>query len=118
MIRIFLLTLAALLPQQATAEPQLLRAEQAFRYTAELQDGELALRWPVADGYYLYQQRFGFRSLDSAVTLGTPEMPAGIPYEDEFFGASIIHRGSFEIRVPVDGVPAGRTLPIEIKSQG
>ncbi|HRP87867.1 MAG TPA: protein-disulfide reductase DsbD, partial [Gammaproteobacteria bacterium] len=118
MIRIFLLTLAALLPQLATAEPQLLRAEQAFRYTAELQDGELALRWQVADGYYLYQQRFGFRSLDSAVTLGTPEMPAGIPYEDEFFGASIIHRGSFEIRVPVDGVPAGRTLPIEIKSQG
>ena len=118
MIRMLLLTLAALLPQLASAEPELLRAEQAFRYTAEVRDGELALRWQVADGYYLYEQRFGFRSLDPAVTLGEPRMPAGIPYEDEFFGASIIHRGSFVVRVPVDGVPAGRTLAVEIKSQG
>jgi len=118
MIRILLLTLAALLPQLATAEPQLLRAEQAFRYTAEVRGGELAVRWRVADGYYLYEKRFGFRSLDPAVTLGAPRMPAGLPYEDEFFGASIIHRGSFEIRIPVEGTSAGRTLPIEIKSQG
>ena len=118
MIRILLLTLAVLLPQLAPAEPELLRAEQAFRYTAEVRDGELAIRWQVADGYYLYEKRFGFRSLDPAVVLGEPRIPAGIPYEDEFFGASIIHRGSFEIRIPMEGAPAGASLPIEIKSQG
>jgi thioredoxin:protein disulfide reductase len=118
MIRIFLLILAALVPQFATAEPQLLRAEQAFRYTAEMRDGEVLLRWQVADGYYLYQKRFGFRSLDPAVTLGEPRLPPGIFYEDEFFGEGYIYRGDFEVRIPASGSPAGRMLPLEIKSQG
>jgi thioredoxin:protein disulfide reductase len=118
MIRTLLLILAALAPQLAAAEPQLLRAEQAFRYTTEARDGEIVLRWRVADGYYLYQKRFGFRSLDPAVALGAPELPAGIFYEDEFFGAGYIHRGNFEIRIPASGSPSGGVLPLEIKSQG
>jgi thioredoxin:protein disulfide reductase len=118
MMRIFLLTLAALTSQLAIAEPQLLRAEQAFRYTAELHDGDVVLRWQVADGYYLYQKRFGFRSLDPAVMLGDPELPPGILYEDEFFGEGYIYRGRFEIRIPASGAPASGVLPLEIKSQG
>jgi len=118
MLRTILLLLAALGPQIAAAEPQLLRAEQAFAYTAEAAGDELVLRWRVADGYYMYQERFGFRSLDPAAELGEPELPPGIPYEDEFFGASTIHRGNFEIRIPVNGNPSGGTLPVEIKSQG
>jgi thioredoxin:protein disulfide reductase len=118
MMRTILLLLAALAPHVAAAEPQLLRAEQAFRYTAEAERGEIVLRWQVADGYYLYQDRFGFRSLDPAVELGEPQLPQGIPHEDEFFGASFIHRGKFEIRIPASGTPAGRALPVEIKSQG
>ena len=118
MLRTILLLLAALGPHAAAAEPQLLRAEQAFAYTAQAAGDELVLRWRVADGYYMYQERFGFRSLDPAVELGEPELPPGIPYEDEFFGASTIHRGNFEIRIPVNGQPSGGTLPVEIKSQG
>lgn len=118
MIRILLLMLVALLAPPATAEPELLRAEEAFRYTAEARDGELVLRWQVADGYYLYEKRFGFRSLDPAVTLGEPALPPGIFYEDEFFGESVIHRGNFEIRVAMSGTPSGGLLPVEIKSQG
>lgn len=118
MIRLLLLLLAALGPQFALAEPPLLRAEQAFRYTAEARDGQLVLRWQVADGYYMYQDRFGFRSLDEGVVLGEPSLPPGILYEDEFFGEGYIHRGRFEVRIPVSGRPAGPELPLEIRSQG
>ena len=118
MTRALLLILATLVPLFTSAEPQLMRAEQAFRYTAELRAGEVVLQWDVEDGYYLYQQRFGFRSLDPAVELGQPQMPPGTPYEDEFFGESIIHRGKFEVRIPATGAPAGAVLPLEIKSQG
>jgi thioredoxin:protein disulfide reductase len=118
MTRALLLILAALVPSFASAEPQLMRAEQAFRYTAEMGAGEIVLQWDVEDGYYLYQQRFGFRSLDPAVELGEPQMPPGKLYEDEFFGESIIHRGKFEVRIPAAGTPGGSVLPLEIKSQG
>ncbi|MFU8895162.1 MAG: protein-disulfide reductase DsbD [Gammaproteobacteria bacterium] len=118
MTRILLLMLAALVAQGAYAEPQLMRAEQAFRYDAAATDDAIVLRWQVADGYYMYQDRFAFRSLDPAVELGAPRLPPGILYEDEFFGEGYIHRGDFEIRIPLSGAPAGATLPIEIKSQG
>jgi len=122
MLRTILLTLALLAsqlaPQPALAEPELLRAEQAFRYTAETDGDALVVRWRVADGYYLYQDRFGFRSLDPAVELGEARFPEGILYEDEFFGEGYIHRGAFEVRIPVAGAAAGEALPLEIKSQG
>ncbi|NGP52247.1 protein-disulfide reductase DsbD, partial [Thioalkalivibrio sp. XN8] len=118
MLRILLLVLATLGSFQAVAEPQLLRAEQAFRYTAAHDGSAVVLRWQVADGYYMYQDRFGFRSLDPAVELGEPDMPAGLPYEDEFFGATTIHRGEFEIRIPLAGEPADAPFSIEIRSQG
>jgi thioredoxin:protein disulfide reductase len=118
MIRVLLFLLAALAAQTSAAEPQLLRAEQAFRYTGEAGGGEVVLRWQVADGYYMYQDRFGFRSLDASVELGAPDFPAGILYEDEFFGEGYIHRGDFEIRIPMQGTPAGTSLPVEVKSQG
>lgn len=122
MTRILLLVLAALIApgaiDTAGAEPQLMRAEQAFRYDASASSDEVVLRWQVADGYYMYQDRFAFRSLDPAVELGAPQLPPGILYEDEFFGEGFIHRGDFEIRIPLSGAPAGATLPVEIKSQG
>jgi thiol:disulfide interchange protein DsbD len=118
MLRIIALALGALVSQGALAEPQLLRAEQAFRYTAEHAAGEVVLRWQVADGYYMYQDRFGFRSLEPGVELGAPQLPQGLPYEDEFFGATTIHRGAFEIRIPFTGQPAGPAIPLEIRSQG
>jgi thioredoxin:protein disulfide reductase len=118
MLKALLLILAALVPHHASSEPPLLRAEQAFRYSAEVRDGEVVISWQVADGYYLYQDRFGFRSLDPAVELGEPKLPAGILYEDEFFGEGYIHRGDFEIRIPAPGAPSAGTLPLEIKSQG
>jgi thioredoxin:protein disulfide reductase len=118
MLRLLLLILTVLAPAAASSEPELLRAEQAFRYTAEARDGAVVLRWQVADGYYMYQKRFGFRSLDAGVELGAPEMPPGEIHEDEFFGRSTIHRGRFEIRIPVSGSPAGAVLALEIRSQG
>jgi thiol:disulfide interchange protein DsbD len=107
-----------LLAPAAPAEPELLRAEQAFRYEARTEDGQLAIRWHVADGYYLYKQRFGFRSLDPDVVLGEPAWPAGEVHSDEFFGESIVYRNRFELALPMEGTPSGATLPVEIRSQG
>lgn len=118
MIRMLLLMAAILAAPAATAEPQLLRAEAAFRYSTELTDDTLLVRWQVADGYYLYEDRFGFRSLADGVELGLPQIPPGEPYADEFFGETVIHRGAFEIRIPVTGNPTGEVFPVEIKSQG
>jgi thiol:disulfide interchange protein DsbD len=93
--------------------------QEVFRYVVFDAGDAFEIDWAVDDGFYMYQSAFGFESGEAAVVLGTPELPEGKVYSDEFLGEQIIHRGSFFVRVPytVDGDrPA--SVPLTIKSRG
>src|SRR5207245_2641563 len=78
-------------------------AVQAFRFSARaVDDGAVEVRFAIADGYYLYRDRLRF-SAEGKAQLGQPQLPAGIPHKDEFFGEMPIYRGSVSIRLPVQG---------------
>ena len=50
----------------AAAQPDLLEPEKAFRFSARVLDGSnIEVRYQIADGYYLYRERF---SLDRKST--------------------------------------------------
>ncbi|WP_298188607.1 protein-disulfide reductase DsbD [uncultured Pseudomonas sp.] len=111
----FLLWIGLLQPVQAssfsakpvmlgsTQQVDFLPVEQAFTLNVEPQsNGETLLRWDIAPGYYLYQQRMQFSGLPADAA---PELPAGLPYSDEFFGDSQIYREHLELTLPagIDG---------------
>ncbi|MCK7592213.1 protein-disulfide reductase DsbD domain-containing protein [Pseudomarimonas salicorniae] len=112
-----LLALALLAPAQAAVdESDLLPVDEAFVLTHEVEpDGNIVLRWDIAEGYYLYRHRFaveaepGFR-LDSVV------WPPGTPHEDEFFGKTETYRGSVTARLL--GAPEARTARLALRYQG
>src|SRR5450432_695958 len=63
----------------------LLPPEQAFRYSARvLNDKTLEARFVVADGYYLYRDKFRFAVTPDTAAVGAPELPAGKIKTDEF----------------------------------
>jgi thioredoxin:protein disulfide reductase len=110
-----LLTLAAL-PLRAADEP--LEAEQAYVFSARALDNHtLEARWQIADGYYLYRQKFRFSAEPASVKLGTPEFPAGHVKDDEFFGRVETYRGDLRIRIPVNAGDA-RSITLKAISQG
>ncbi|MGH8686340.1 MAG: protein-disulfide reductase DsbD N-terminal domain-containing protein [Burkholderiales bacterium] len=114
MIRALLLALALAAP--AASGDDLLEPERAFQFTARaLGSDALEVRFTIADGYYLYRDRFRFAS-DNA-RLGPPELPHGKPKTDQFFGTSEIYRGEVRIRIPVKKAPA-EPLRLEVISQG
>lgn len=120
-LRHLLFSLVALLALQAAwAEEELLEPEQAFRLAMSSSDGAtLHARWTIADGYYLYRNKFKFKSETAGVTLGEPRFPKGKIKKDEFFGDVEIYRGSVEVEIPIvrsGTVPA--TLTITATSQG
>lgn len=79
-----------------------LPVDQAFQLHVEPLDGGGALlRWDIAPGYYLYQQRLQFDGLADAQL---PELPPGQPYSDEFFGESQVYRDRLEITLPPTSV--------------
>jgi len=119
MYRLILLSLFLFLPASLVAEEELLRPEQAFKMSAEAVGDKILVRWSIEDGYYLYRNKFRFKTSDENISLGSPELPPGKIKKDPFFGDIEILRKQAEISLPfrVTGV-APKTLELETRSQG
>jgi thiol:disulfide interchange protein DsbD len=95
---------------------ELLEPEKAFRFSARALGGEVEVSFAIADGYYLYRDKFRFAAEgNAAVRLDTPEFPQGALYKDEFFGEQVIYRMNVRIRIPAEG--EGR-FELKVVSQG
>jgi len=63
--------------------------------------GALAARWDIAEGYYLYRNKFSFKVLETSdVTLGAPDAPAGEFKQDDAFGRMEVYHNRVELRIP------------------
>lgn len=69
-------------------QEQFLPPEQVFILSAEVVNAnQLALTWNIADGYYLYRDKFKFTLKETpGITLGEPNLPKGEEKHDENFG--------------------------------
>jgi len=60
---------------------EFLDPEVAFKFSARALDANtLEARWQIADGYYMYRDKFKFEV--AGATLGAPQLPAGKVKED------------------------------------
>ncbi len=108
----FIFSATALAAQQDLLEP-----EKAFRFSARVLDASsIEVRYQIADGYYLYRERFAFAAAPGA-TLGTAQIPEGKKKKDEFFGEVQTHRGELKIVVPVVAATEGK-VALSVTSQG
>lgn len=116
-----ILILALVASAAPRAEEEFLLPEQAFPVVAVAEGPDtLVLNWTVAEGYYLYRNKFKFRSLTEGIRTGEPELPAGEKRHDEFFGEVEILRGSVGVKLPIERATAreGTRLSLEVSSQG
>lgn len=117
MLRLLLLLVSLLTVLRAGAEQELLRPEQAFGLRATVLDaGSVELQFDIADGYYLYRDKFRFEA--GGAPAGTPEIPPGETKHDEIFGDVQVYRGALRIRLPLGAPPADGKLALEVTSQG
>jgi len=98
-----------------------LKPDKAFIFTAEVQDANTVIaRWRIADGYYLYQDKFSFKFKDDVpLAIGQPLFPTGKFKEDEYFGRMEVYYHEVEIVLPLQRRADGR-LPavLEVRYQG
>lgn len=114
----FLLCLFAAGAASAAGIDDLLEPEKAFRISTRALDATTAeVRFEIAEGYYMYRERFRF-VLDpgSKAVLGTPQFPPGTRKKDEFFGEVETYRKQVAIRLPVEN--AVGPVHLTVTSQG
>ncbi|HWN30932.1 MAG TPA: protein-disulfide reductase DsbD, partial [Burkholderiales bacterium] len=119
MRRLFFLLLLFSLSAHA-GEPQLLEPEKAFRFSAQWVDPDnIEAHYEIANGYYLYRDRFSFDVQPKGFSLGKPQMPAGAVHQDKFFGRVETYRGDLKIRLPLNRAGASaRAVTLTAISQG
>src|SRR3989442_13344217 len=118
LLLVLLLLFAALPPARAAGADDLLEPDKAFRFSARALDARtVEVRYGIADGYYLYRDRFRFAAEPASVALGQPQFPKGQIHEDKFFGKQETYRKEVRIRLPVEAAGAER-LKLQVTSQG
>jgi thiol:disulfide interchange protein DsbD len=118
LVVIVLLLLSALPPARAANADDLLEPDKAFRFSARALDaGTVEVRYGIADGYYLYRERFRFATEPATVTLGQPQFPRGEIHQDAFFGKQETYRKELRIRLPLEAAGAER-VKLLVTSQG
>ncbi|ALU87386.1 thiol:disulfide interchange transmembrane protein [Herbaspirillum rubrisubalbicans M1] len=95
--------LGLLVAKAAQAADDYLPPEQAFQLSGRMVDAQtLELSYRIADGYYMYRDRFHFSA--EGATLGQPQFPAGKRKYDENFQKEVeTYHQSVTVRVPVSG---------------
>src|SRR5260221_5444974 len=112
------LLLASLPPAGAAGADDLLEPDKAFRFSARTLDARtVEVRYGIADGYYLYRDRFRFAAEPPSVALGQPQFPRGEIHEDKFFGKQDTYRKEVRIRLPLEA-GGGERLELLVTSPG
>ncbi|MBU6489501.1 MAG: protein-disulfide reductase DsbD, partial [Burkholderiales bacterium] len=89
----------------------------AFRFNATEAAHEVDVHFKIADGYYLYRERFQFAAKGGAATLGPAQLPAGhIKFDPTFQKNVETYRGDLTVRVPVQA--ASGPFDLVVTSQG
>lgn len=99
----------------AYAEDDFLPPEQAFRVSARMVDSKtIVVNFQIADGYYLYRDRMGFKS--EGATLGPPDIPRGqIKFDPNFDKDVETLRKQVTIAIPAK---ASASFTLRVASQG
>jgi thiol:disulfide interchange protein DsbD len=82
---------------ESESESEFLPVDEAFAYTASMENNRLLVHWDIADHYYLYQSRIKAKQGDNVLDIKFVQTP--IQKQDEYFGQVQIFKGTLDISI-------------------
>lgn len=81
---------------------ELLEPDNAFSLSTRVIDAQtLEARWSIAQGYYMYRDKFRFEPMDDSLSLAAAVLPKGKEKTDPFFGTTEIYTNDVTVRIPI-----------------
>jgi len=98
----------------APGEPEFLAPDDAFVLMAGPSGPRrITVRWQIADGYYLYRDKFNFAIENDLVSVSGVSLPRGDMEDDPDFGHVEVNRGVVEAAVTLERQGAAE-LPVDL----
>jgi thiol:disulfide interchange protein DsbD len=92
--------------------------DAAFIFSTTLESPSLLVaHWDIAEGYYLYRDKFKF-SLKQGGILGEPQLPVGKIKEDIKYGRLEVYEHQVSIKLPLQETQELASLTLETSYQG
>lgn len=87
----------------AESENRFLEPDRAFIFSADVADANTVIaHWEIADGYYMYRDKFVFTIIDAGgMTLGPFQAPTGKMKTDETFGDMEVYYHQVSLTLPL-----------------
>ncbi|MBO0611543.1 protein-disulfide reductase DsbD (plasmid) [Thiothrix fructosivorans] len=118
----FILLLVVSVQAHAIKPEELLQADDAFKFKAEVvAPDKIKATWEIAEGYYLYRERFKFETTTPDVTLDVPVFPKGDIKNDPNMGQTEVFHHDIVVEIPFKrGQNAAQAveLALNVKYQG
>ncbi len=91
-----------------------LSPDVAFRVSSRVEGDQLHVRWAIADGYYLYQQKMSIEAESPGLVVTAATFPAGLLKTDPYLGAQQVFFQQVEGTADYRRSDAG-SHPLQIK---
>lgn len=114
-LQMLIVAMCAITALPAQADDDYLAPDVAFKPSAGMADAKtIVVHFKIADGYYLYRERFAFKATDAI--LGQADIPPGVIKFDETFQKDVeTYHKEVTIRIPVE---APGPFSLLVTSQG
>lgn len=91
-------------------QQEFLPVDDAFQFSYHQEGNKVELNWVIADGYYMYADKFQF-AVEKG-DLGEVDKPEATQIEDEFFGITDVYFFSADLSVDVSNIQEGSVLSV------
>lgn len=96
---------------------EFLPVEQAYQSLLQWRDGQLHISWTIADGYYLYQERFEFAVLENGEQTSLDVvLPEGKVKDDPYFGRTPVYY--YNLNHSIDWPASAEPRTLVLTAQG
>lgn len=101
------------------SQPEFLSPEQAFKPQAWIEGSQVFVRWDIASGYYLYQDKLQIKlAEDAGLSLVRVDLPKALSHEDDYFGITQVYYTQVEAAGLLSGISQAKTLNLTAHYQG
>ena len=100
---------------ESNGEPELLEANDAFKFSTEVVNGEIIANWIVAPDYHLYQDKIKVKVVDGNATLASLQLPQAEQIDDPLFGQTMVYHGQFQATLPITSITGSATIEFEFQ---